>query len=36
MKPNNSVVVEEWQAYLHSFFNFHLKNTLNFQAALLH
>lgn len=36
MKPNNSVIVEEWQAYLHSFFNFYIKYILNFQVAMLH
>lgn len=35
MKPNNSVIVEEWQVYLHSFFNFYFKNILNIQASIL-
>lgn len=34
MKPNNSVIVEEWQVYLHSFFNFCFKNILNIRAAI--
>lgn len=36
MKSNNSIIVEDWQVYLQSFFKLYYKNILNIQAALLH